>query len=135
MALKATRTTGPLAPPSMDYSDAALRLQLSCGLNFAAGSLIVRVQLSCGFKCAARWRRTSCAPGPAILHRCKLRSRDEGPALLLSRRAAAGARNPCGPPRAPAILPAELRRNKVARALCPRAWEKFRPWATWKFRR
>jgi len=45
MALKATRTTGPLAPPSMDYSDAALRLQLSCGVNFRAGSTFVRVQV------------------------------------------------------------------------------------------
>jgi hypothetical protein len=33
MALKATRTTGPLAPPSLDYSVAALRPQLSCGAS------------------------------------------------------------------------------------------------------
>src|SRR5271156_3677559 len=31
MALKATRTTGPLAPPSPDYSVVALRHQLQCG--------------------------------------------------------------------------------------------------------
>jgi hypothetical protein len=35
MALKATRTTGPLAPPSPDYSVVAVRLQLSCGFSFA----------------------------------------------------------------------------------------------------
>jgi hypothetical protein len=34
MALKATRTTGPLAPPSLDYRVVTVRLQLSCGFNF-----------------------------------------------------------------------------------------------------
>jgi hypothetical protein len=34
MALKATRTTGPLAPPSLDYRVADVLLQLSCGFNF-----------------------------------------------------------------------------------------------------
>jgi hypothetical protein len=37
MALKATRTTGPLAPPSLDYRVAALRLQLSCEVRLFYG--------------------------------------------------------------------------------------------------
>src|SRR5271163_2335768 len=95
----------------------------------------MRLQLSCGLNFAARWRRISFAPAPAVLHRCRLRSMDEDPAPLLSRRAAADGRIPCGPPPARAILPAELHRNKVARALCPKALEKFRQSATWKFPR
>jgi hypothetical protein len=43
MALKATRTTGPLAPPSLNYRVAAVPLQLSCGFIFRAGRLGVGV--------------------------------------------------------------------------------------------
>jgi hypothetical protein len=50
MALKATRTTGPLAPPSMNYRVAATRLQLSCGFNLGAGPLIVRRQFRGGLE-------------------------------------------------------------------------------------
>ncbi len=45
MALKATRTTGPLAPPCMDYSVAELWLQLSCGFNSRVVSALL-LQLS-----------------------------------------------------------------------------------------
>src|SRR5277367_5745784 len=43
MALKATRTTGPLAPPCLDYSVAGVRLQVSCELRKRAGSTFARV--------------------------------------------------------------------------------------------
>jgi hypothetical protein len=56
MALKATRTTGPLAPPSVDYSGEAVQLQLVCGRNSCGGSTFVRVRLSCGFNFAWRQR-------------------------------------------------------------------------------
>jgi|HubBroStandDraft_3_1064219.scaffolds.fasta_scaffold17633_1 hypothetical protein len=50
MALKATRTTGPLAPPSADYSVVAVRLQLRGALeaNFrrARSSNFASVQTS-----------------------------------------------------------------------------------------
>ena len=50
MALKATRTTGPLAPPSLDYRVAALRHQLRGELaaNFlrARSSSFASVQTS-----------------------------------------------------------------------------------------
>jgi|GEM_PF-3173954 hypothetical protein len=43
MALKATRTTGPLAPPSLNYSVAEVPLQLARGFIFRAGQLGVGV--------------------------------------------------------------------------------------------